>query len=347
MIGLPKETKPLEGRIALVPSDCVKLVASGNMVLMEQGAGLLSGFSDDDYRHAGVAVCADAAELYARADMIVKVKEPTAHDLQYLGAQHTLFCFLHLAALPQLTQKLCDIGLTAIAFECVEVNKQLPLLAPMSQIAGKIAVQVGSHLLHSSMAGKGVLLGGVRGAEGGRVVVIGAGQAGLEAANTAYALGAELIVIDQKKQALQTVHEMMPKALTFMASADIIAEHLKTADLVIGAVLVKGGTAPLVITEAMVRSMPAGSVFVDIAIDQGGCAETSHATHYLEPTFVVHDVTHMCVTNLPGSVAHTASEALSGVLWPYVIELCEKGLDHSSVLHAAANIVSGKVVYRF
>lgn len=344
-VGIPTEIKPKEGRVALVPAACGDLVKAGHQVFVQAGAGKLSGFSDEQYRAAGVQIMESAQALYAAAELIVKVKEPIAGDLQWLKPAHLLFCYLHLAPNPELTKALCAIGLTAIAFETVEEGGRLPLLAPMSEIAGRVGVQVGAHLLHASLGGKGLLLGGVPGAVRGKVVVLGAGMSGMRAAETAAGMGANVVVYDKYAEPLRRVCQLSPLITGKFAYADAIAEDLKTADLLIGAVLIPGAKAPKLVTEAMVKQMEPGSVIVDIAIDQGGCVETIRATNYLEPTYVLHDVIHMGVTNMPGAVPHTSTQALCGAILPYVQLLASGDWQRYPSLLGGVNVRAGQVVH--
>ena len=343
-IGIPKEIKVLEGRVGLIPAACKELIANGHQVFIEADAGLLSGYSDNEYRQLGVQILTTAQSLYAAADLIVKVKEPVAGDLQYLESRHLLFCFLHLAADAALTQQLCDIGLTAVAFETVPDNKGgLPILTPMSEIAGRLAIQLGTHYLHQPQGGRGVLLGGLPLTSRGHVVVLGAGRAGGAAAMLAAAMGAEVTVFDKNRQRLEEMHQAAPNISTRYAYEDNIAKVLTTADLVVGAVLLPGLHAPRVVTTDMVKSMHDGSVIVDISIDQGGCIETIHKTDYLNPTYVEHGVIHFGVTNMPGAVPRTASQALSAMITPYVLRLCEAGWDQADDLRQGINIRAGQI----
>src|SRR5690606_20922727 len=274
-IGVPKETKTLEGRVALVPAAAGDLVKRGHEVWLEKDAGLKSGFSDEQYTRLGVRIAPDAAGLYEKGELIVKVKEPIAGDLQHLRKDHLLFCYLHLAAEPELTRKLLDIGLTGVAFETVELpNGALPLLHPMSVIAGRIATQVGTTLLHRPQGGKGKLLGGMASTPRGKVVVLGAGAAGGNAAALAAAAGANVVVFDKRQDRLAEMMALGPNVTALYAYESSVAEEVATADLVVGAVLVPSAKAPRVVTEAMVKTMEKGSVLVDISIDQGGCFET-------------------------------------------------------------------------
>lgn len=348
-IGIPKENKAREGRIALLPQACGELVEAGHKVFIEAGAGILSGYPDEDYVQAGAQVLPDAAALYDIAKLIVKVKEPVDQDLQYLRADHTLFCFLHLAAYPELTTRLCDIGLTAIGFETIQTEDgRLPLLAPMSAIAGRVGAQVGTHLLHQSQGGRGILLGGVAGTEVGKVVVLGAGVAGTNAATLTAAIGADVSVFDKDPERLQVLSKANYRgSLTgWLATPDAIAEAVATADLVIGAVLIPGAQAPRVVTAGMVKSMPAGSVIVDISVDQGGCIATTRPTSYDDPTYVVDDVIHFAVTNMPGAVPRTATQALSHAILPYVRRIASlRRLSDDPVVAGGINVQAGKIVH--
>lgn len=344
-IGVPKETKRMEGRVSLVPSAVAELVRQGCVVYVQQGAGLLSGFEDDHYRQAGAVLVANAQSLYAQAELIVKVKEPIAEDLQYLRADHVLFCYLHLAANKSLLHALLKIGLLALAFETVQEQGVLPLLAPMSEIAGRVAVQSGTHFLHGSLGGRGVLLGGTTTTGRGQVVVLGAGTAGTYAALEAANLGAQVTVFDLNPEALKRVRQMSPNITGLYSSVQDIEALLPHTDLLIGAVLLPGQAAPKLLTRAMVKKMPAGSVIVDIAIDQGGCIETMRATDYQNPTFVEEGVIHMGVTNLPGAVPKTASQALATAILPYVLRLARGQLEQSPSLKGGVNVKQGQLVH--
>jgi len=345
-IGIPKETKILEGRVALVPAAAADLVRAGNEVYIEAGAGVMSGFSDQDYIKAGVNIEPDAMSLYAAAKMIVKVKEPIAGDLKYLREDHLLFCYLHLAAEPKLTQSLLDIGLTGVAFETVEENDgSLPLLAPMSIIAGKIATQVGTHTLHHPMGGKGLLLGGLPSTERGKVVVLGGGAAGGNSAALAAASGANVVVFDKRQDRLAEMMALGPNVTTLYPYQESVAAELSNADLVIGAVLVTGAKAPHVITEEMVKGMEPGSVIADISVDQGGCVETTKPTTWADPTFVKHGVVHFSVTNMPGAVPRTSTLAISAAILPYVQRLTQTDWSSVSALQKGINVQSGKIVH--
>ena len=346
-IGVPKETKTLEGRVALVPAAAGDLVKRGHEVWLEQGAGLKSGFQDEQYTQLGVRIAPDAAALYEKGEMIVKVKEPIAGDLQHLRRDHLLFCYLHLAAEPELTKRLLDNGLTSVAFETVELpNGELPLLAPMSIIAGKIAVQVGTTLLHLPQGGKGTLLGGLPSTERGRVVVFGAGKAGGASAALAAAGGANVTVFEMRQDRMDEMMRLGPNVTALYPYHDVVAREVASADLVVGAVLVTGAKAPKVLTRAMLADMEPGSVVVDIAIDQGGCFETSRPTTWKEPTYVEEGVTHFCVTNMPGSVPQTSSQAICAAILPWVNKLASGDQwRNNEALLKGVNTEGGKLVH--
>ncbi|MBN8717745.1 alanine dehydrogenase [Thermomonas sp.] len=346
-IGVPKETKTLEGRVALVPAAAGDLVKRGHEVWLEQGAGLKSGFSDEQYTRLGVKIAPDAAALYEKGELIVKVKEPIAGDLQHLRRDHLLFCYLHLAAEPALTRRLLDIGLTGVAFETVELpNGELPLLAPMSVIAGKIGVQVGTHLLHQPMGGKGKLLGGLPSTERGKVVVFGAGKAGGASAALAAASGASVTVFEMRQDRMDEMMRLGHNVTALYPYHDVVAREVAAADLVIGAVLITGAKAPHVLTRDMLQAMEPGSVVVDIAIDQGGCFETSRPTTWKEPTYVEEGVTHFCVTNMPGAVPQTSSQAICAAILPWVNKLAS-GNDwrNNQALLKGINVEAGQIVH--
>jgi alanine dehydrogenase len=345
-IGVPKETKTLEGRVALVPAAAGDLVKRGHEVWLEQGAGIKSGFRDEEYTRLGVNIAPDAAALYEKGEMIVKVKEPIAGDLQHLRRDHLLFCYLHLAAEPVLTKQLLDIGLTGVAFETVELpNGDLPLLAPMSVIAGKIGVQVGTHLLHQPMGGKGKLLGGLSATERGKVVVFGAGRAGGASAALAAAGGANVTVFEMREDRMDEMMRLGNNVTALYPYHDVVAREVASADLVIGAVLITGAKAPHVMTREMLRDMEDGSVVVDIAIDQGGCFETSRPTTWKEPTYVEEGVTHFCVTNMPGAVPQTSSQAICAAILPWVNKLAAGNWRDNSALIRGINVEGGQLVH--
>lgn len=345
-IGIPTEIKTLEGRVGLIPAACADLVHAGHEVMVQSGAGMKSGYSDEEYRAAGVEILPAAASIYERAELIVKVKEPVEGDLQYLRRGHLLFCYLHLAAEPELARRLQQIGLTAIAFETVTHEGRLPLLAPMSDIAGRLAIQIGANLLHMPHGGKGMLLGGLPAAERGRVSIIGGGFAGGNAATMAADMGAEVVVFDKKRERLEAMRELGPNVTALYPYKDAVAEAVAASDILVGAVLIPGARAPHVVSQAMVGSMAAGSVVVDISIDQGGCIETIHPTDYNEPTYDWNGIVHFGVTNMPGAVPRSASQALSAVVLPYAQQLAgEQNWTTDPGLAAGINIHAGDVVH--
>lgn len=343
-IGSPKERKVLEGRIALIPEACAALIRQGNEVFIESGAGKLSGYHDEQYSAHGVVIKESAAELYAEACLIVKVKEPVEDDLQYLREDHVLFCYLHLAANLALTQRLCDIGLTAIAFETVtDEAGRLPLLKPMSEIAGTLSIHIGTHLLHQPQGGKGLMLGGLSTTEPGHVVVLGAGVAGSAAACQAAAIGARVTLIDRDERRFQSLSQAYSNINGELSSEISIAQAVNEADLLIGAVLLPGLHAPRLVSELQVKCMQPGSVIIDISVDQGGCIETIRPTNYSDPTYFKHDILHFGVTNMPGAVPRTASQALSAVILPYVQRLCEGDWQQDDNLQNGINVRNGEI----
>lgn len=344
-VGIPKEIKPLEGRVALTPPAAGEVVKRGHAVFIQAGAGVASGYSDDEYRKVGVEVLPDAAAVYERGQLIVKVKEPIAADLALLREGHILFSYLHLAANAPLTQALQDKGLIAVAFETVEVDGKLPLLAPMSDIAGRLSVQIGATLLQRPHGGRGLLLGGLPASERGRVVILGPGEAGGNAARVAAALGAEVTVFGITRESLAQMHGLGPNVTALTSYHAAIADAVAQADLLVGAVLIPGARAPHIVSKEMVRQMKKGSVIVDIAIDQGGCIETIHATDYTNPTYVQEGVVHFGVTNMPGAVPRTASQALSAAIVPYVIRLANEGEASDAELHNGVNVSRGRIMH--
>ncbi|MEK0449334.1 MAG: alanine dehydrogenase [Verrucomicrobiota bacterium] len=346
-IGAPKEIKAQENRVALLPSAAYQLVRRGHQVIVEAGAGAGSGFPDSEYVAAGAEVVATHAEVFERADMIVKVKEPLESEWPLLREGQILFTYLHLAASKSLTEALVQKRITGIAYETVEVNRRLPLLEPMSEIAGRMSVLVGGNLLAKHHGGCGVLLGGVPGVLPGKVVVIGGGTAGVNAARMATGLGADVTILDVDVERMRFLDITLHTAHTLFSSPAHILEMLPEVDLLIGAVLVPGFRAPKLITREMMRVMKPGSVFVDIAIDQGGCAETSRATTHHDPIFVEEDVTHYCVANMPAAYSRTATQALTNVTYRYVELLADHGfpgaLAKDRNLVGGVNLFDGKV----
>lgn len=342
-IGVPTEIKIQEGRVALIPEACAQLITQGHQVFLQAGAGRLSGYPDEAYSKQGVQIVPDAAELYASAELIVKVKEPQPAELAYFTPEHRLFSYLHLAAEPALLSGLLEIGLTAIAFETVGNGHTLPLLAPMSDIAGRLAVHIGTTLLHLHHGGRGLLLGGIPAAERGRVVILGAGIAGGNACAVAQALGANVTIFDPNRQKQALMRELGANVTALHPYPAAIDEHIQTADLLIGAVLIPGAKAPHLVSEQQVRGMQPGSVIVDIAVDQGGCIATTRPTNYAEPTYIWSDVVHFCVTNMPGAVPRTASQALSAVLVPYILRLAQRDWASDDELSRGLNVQAGQI----
>lgn len=342
-IGIPREVKTLEGRVGLVPAAVAELVKQGHTLWVEQGAGLNSGYRDEEYQAAGASIVPTASELYGVSTLIIKVKEPQPKEFDLLRSDHLLFCFLHLAAEPSLMQALLEIGLTAVAFETVAEGRQLPLLAPMSDIAGRIAAQNGAQLLQRPSGGKGLLLGGLPAAERGRVVVLGGGVVGGNATAMAAAMGAEVTVFDHNRDKLAALRALGNNITGLYPYADAIDRAVREADLLIGAVLIPGAKAPHLVSAKQVAAMQPGSVIIDVAVDQGGCIETTHPTNWAEPTFVYEGVLHFGVTNMPGAVPRSASQALSAALIPYAAKLAAGEWNES--LQAGVNVRAGEIVY--
>jgi alanine dehydrogenase len=326
IIGIPKEIKNEEHRVGLLPDGVARLVANGHQIIVERNAGADAGFPDADYAAAGAHLADSHDEPFLRAELIVKVKEPLPQECVYLDKSKTLFTYLHLAANRELTDALLKSGATAIAYETVSVHQRLPLLEPMSEIAGRMSVIVGGHFLASPHGGSGVLLGGVPGVLPGRVVVLGGGTSGVNAARMATGLGAEVTILEVDLERMRFLDITLDATHTLYSTEAHLAEILPSVDLLIGAVLVPGARAPKLVSRAMLRSMKPGSVFVDIAIDQGGCAETSRPTTHDDPVFVEEGVVHYCVTNMPGAYARTATQALTNVTLPYIEALAAHGV---------------------
>ncbi len=351
-IGVPKEIKTHEYRVGLTPAAVRELVGHGHTVVVEQGAAGSIGFTDAAYQAAGATIAADAASVFASADLIVKVKEPQPAEIARLRQGQVLFTYLHLAADRAQTEGLMKSGATCIAYETVtDARGTLPLLAPMSEVAGRMSVQVGAHCLEKEQGGAGVLLGGVPGVPAGRVAIIGGGVAGTNAARMAIGFGATVTVIDRSLARLKELDGQFGTALhTLYSTTEAIERAVAEADLVIGAVLVPGAAAPKLVSRAMLRAMRPGSVLVDIAIDQGGCFETSRPTTHAQPTYVEEGMVHYCVTNMPGAVARTSTMALGNATLPFVLALAGKGwqraLAEDSHLRAGLNIHAGQVTYQ-
>jgi alanine dehydrogenase len=350
-IGVPKEIKPDEYRVALTPAGARELTAAGHEVLIQAGAGVGSAISDEDYLAQGAQILSDAETVFEQAQTIVKVKEPQAPEVEMLQAHHVLFTYLHLAPDPVLTAGLVESGATCIAYETItDAAGRLPLLAPMSEVAGKLAAQAGAFALEKPAGGRGLLLGGVAGVPAGRTMVIGGGVVGCNAAHVALGLGCEVYLYDRSIDRLRQVDALFGgRVHTCYASTLEIEQRLPEADLVIGAVLIQGAKAPRVITRSQLSGMKRGAVLVDVSIDQGGCFETSRPTTHSEPTYEVDGITHYCVANMPGAVPITSTYALTNATLPYLVRLANQGvaaaLGADPGFRAGLNVIAGKVTY--
>lgn len=352
IIGIPKEIKNNENRVAITPAGVVALKKSGHQVLIEQGAGLGSGFEDADYKAAGAEILVEAKDVWGKADMVMKVKEPISSEYGYFRKGLVLFTYLHLAAEPKLAKALVDSGVTAIAYETVEVNRTLPLLTPMSEVAGRMASQIGAQFLEKSKGGKGILLSGVPGVKRGKVTIIGGGVVGTNAAKIAVGLGADVTLIDLSAERLRQLDDQFGKDIqTLMSNPLNIAEAVKDSDLVIGAVLIPGAKAPKLVTEEIIQSMSPGSVVVDVAIDQGGIIETvDKITTHDDPTYTKHGVVHYAVANMPGAVPRTSTIGLTNVTMPYALQIANKGVEQAvaenQALALGVNVANGSITYK-
>jgi alanine dehydrogenase len=349
IIGVPREIKDNEYRVAMTPGGVRQLTLNGHTPRVETGAGLGSGFSDANYSEAGADIVS-AADAWA-AELVVKVKEPQPSEYQHLRPDLTLFTYLHLAASEDLTREMMARGLTGIAYETVELaNGQLPLLTPMSEIAGRMSIQIGAHYMEKMNGGRGKLMGGVAGVRPADVVIIGAGIVGTNAAQVALGMGAHVILIDINLDRLRYLHEVMGGRLTTLSSNPLtIAQAVQRADLLVGAVLVKGAKAPRLVTRDMIGTMAPGSVVIDVAVDQGGCLETSRPTTHSDPTFLVDGVVHYCVANMPGAVPRTSTYALSNATLPYIVRLANQGIvpaiTTDSALRQGVNTYQHQITY--
>ena len=350
IIGVPKEIKAQETRVAVTPEGARRLVESGHTVYVQKDAGVLSGFSDDAYAKAGARLEAKVEDLWKEAELIVKVKEPLDSEYRHLRKGLNIFTYLHLAGVPALARALCESQVTAIGYETVEAaDGELLLLTPMSEVAGRIATQIGTYLLHSNHGGKGLLLGGVTGTRRGTVVVVGGGHVGLNAAEVALGLRAETVILDINEDKLAWIDKKYEGRIkTVKSTPESVAKWTAKADLLIGAILVAGDRAPNVVTDEMVKSMQPGSVIVDVAIDQGGCVENISPTSHNEPTYTRYGVIHYAVPNMPALTPHTSTEALTTATFPYVLKLANEGIDGAfskdSGLAKGLQIRAGKVV---
>lgn len=352
LIGVPKESKTHEYRVAMIPAGVRELSGGGHEVVVETGAGDGSGFADADYNAAGASIAKSAAEVFEAAEMIVKVKEPQAHEIEMLHQGQVLFTYLHLAADPGQAKGLMGAGSVAIGYETVtDEHGRLPLLSPMSEVAGRMSVQVGAHCLEKEQGGAGVLLGGVPGVAPGKVTILGAGVVGTAAARMAMGLGARVTVLGRTVDGLRALEMRFGARLdTVQSNAETVEHHVVDADLVIGAVLVPGAAAPKLVTRGMVSRMRPGSVVVDVSIDQGGCFETSRPTTHADPTYVVDGVVHYCVTNMPGAVARTSTFALTNATLPFIVALADKGYRRAMAedphLLAGLNVHHGRITHK-
>ena len=350
IVGVPKEIKVHESRVAITPEGVSEFIHAGHSVLIQDGAGVASAITNEDFKQAGATIVATADDVWQKADLVLKVKEPIEPEYSKMRKGQTLFTYLHLAASKVCTDALVASGTTAIAYETVEVNGTLPLLAPMSEVAGRLATQVGATALQKPHGGRGVLLGGVPGVAPGRVVVIGGGVAGLNSAVIALGMGADVTVFDRSISRLQYIDTVyMGRIKTLVASKHAIEREVKQADLVIGAVLVHGAKAPKLVSNALVAQMKSGSVLVDIAIDQGGCFEDSKATTHAEPTYTVHNSVFYCVANMPGAVPVASTYALTNSTLPYALSLANLGWEAACKkdpnLAKGLNVHEGKIYY--
>lgn len=349
-IGVPKEIKPQEFRVGLTPAGVRELIAAGHQVTVQNQAGIGAGFRDELYKHAGAELCQTAEGVFADSTLIVKVKEPQPEECRLLRPDHILFTYLHLAPDPKQAQLLLASGAACIAYETVtDAGGGLPLLAPMSEVAGRLSIQAAARCLEKAVGGCGVLLGGVPGVAAANVLVLGGGVVGLNAARMALGLGARVTIIDKSLPRLRAIDEMFSGQIaTLYATADAVEQSIAHAHAVIGAVLVPGASAPKLIDRPMLRTMQPGAVLVDVAIDQGGCFATSHPTTHQEPTFIVDDIVHYCVANMPGAVAQTSTSALTNATLPYALRLAKNGLDaltQDPGLKNGLNIMRGEVTH--
>lgn len=349
-IGVPKEIKPQEFRVGLTPAAVRELVSLGHQVYVQQGAGDGAGFSDELYQNAGASISADADEVFARGTLIIKVKEPQAVECRLLQPHHILFTYLHLAPDPEQARLLLASRAACIAYETVtDSSGALPLLAPMSEVAGRLSVQAAARCLEKAAGGCGVLLGGVAGVAPANVLVIGGGVVGLNAARMAMGLGARVTIIDKSLARLKTIDELFRGQIgTLYATGEAIEQNIREAHAVIGAVLIPGASAPKLVDRGMLKHMRRGAVLVDVAIDQGGCFATSRPTTHREPTYIVDDIVHYCVANMPGAVPQTATAALTHATLPYVVKLAQHGLaalKQDVGLRAGLNVAQGKMTH--
>ncbi len=350
-VGVPKEIKDHEYRVSLVPAGVRALVQAGHAVLVQDGAGVGSGIDNASYQAAGAIIVTDAAAVCRRADLILKVKEPQEGEIAMLRKGQVLFTYLHLAPQPRLTRALLDAGVTAIAYETItDAHGGLPLLTPMSEVAGRMSIQVGAFYLQKTLGGRGIILGGVPGVPPGDVVILGGGTVGINAAMMALGLGARVSIVDRSLERLRSLDEIFHgQVVTIYSTGAYIAESVRRADLLIGAVLIPGASAPRLVSRDMVGTMKKGSVIVDVAVDQGGCIETTRPTTHSQPTYDVEGVTHYCVANMPGAVPRTSTFALTNATLPYVMKIADHGFRDAArgdaTLRAGVNTHDGKVTH--
>ncbi|WP_228853672.1 alanine dehydrogenase [Aegicerativicinus sediminis] len=351
-IGIPKEIKNNESRVGMTPSGVFELIKDGHEVFIQSTAGDGSGFFDRDYSEVGATIVPSIEAVYKLADLIVKVKEPIKEEYDLIRPDQIVFTYFHFASSKPLTLAMIKSKAVCIAYETVECSEgSLPLLTPMSEVAGRMAIQQGAKYLEKPIKGRGVLLGGVPGVPPGKVLILGAGVVGVQAAKMAAGLGAHVTIMDINMKRLRYVNDIMPNhVVTEFCSAFNIKERIKNHDLIIGAVLIKGGKAPKLITRDMLKEMRPGTVIIDVAVDQGGCIETSSPTTHEDPTFIINDIVHYCVANMPGAVPYTSTVALTNVTLPYVLALANKGwekaCDEDESLRKGLNIVNGEIVYQ-
>lgn len=353
IIGVPKEIKTNENRVALTPAGVAEILKNGNhQIYIEKSAGQSSGFSDEEYVQAGAAILPDAASVYEKSEMIVKVKEPIAPEYSLIREGQLLFTYFHFASSQPLTEAMIARKAVCLAYETVEkADRSLPLLIPMSEVAGRMSVQAGAKYLEKTHKGRGILLGGVPGVKPANVLVLGAGVVGTQAAKMAAGLGANVVITDISLPRLRYLNDVMPANVTTIMSNDYnIKYYVQYADLIIGSVLIPGAKAPYLVTKEMLKTMKPGTVMVDVAIDQGGCFETSHPTTHEDPIFIVDDIVHYCVANMPGAVPYTSTVALTNATLPYMLQLVNKGwkkaCQENIELRKGLNIIQGDVVYK-
>jgi alanine dehydrogenase len=351
LIGVPKEVKNHEYRVGITPSGVRELTHHGHTVFVQHDAGHAIGFDDAMYEEAGARILPNAEAIFESAEMIVKVKEPQPSELKLITNKHTLFCYLHLAPDPEQTKALLESGCTAIAFETVTLpDGGLPLLAPMSEVAGRLSIQAGAHALERAQGGRGVLLGGVPGVPSGKVLVIGAGMVGTNAIMMAVGMGAQVTVVDRSIKRLRELDTLFGSQIqTAYSTKEVIAQEVREADIVIGAALIPGASAPKLVTREMLGTMKRGAVLVDVAIDQGGCFETSHATTHSDPIYIVDEIVHYCVANMPAAVARTSTLALENATLSYTIQLANKGARKALLddmhFRNGLNVADGKITH--